>query len=194
MIKLSLSLCIIVFETKGNEAVPSQNGLNFADNNFKWISWSEEFEFGSKFHWHPGVQLKSILGSGADLALGMITRNWKKKIIPDSKVREAYMGLTRGRQHPGGPHVGPLNLVIRDVLLYTQNLLCPLTRTAYMHPWTLSAFVQVCLVACSASSHYLNTNADLLSIEPSGTNFSEVLIKIQTFSFMKMHWKMSSAK
>ena len=46
------------------------------------------------------------------------------------------------------------------------------------------------LVAFSAPSHYLN----LLSIVPLGTNFSETSIKIQNFSFMKMHLKISSAK
>ena len=38
------------------------------------------------------------------------------------------------------------------------------------------------------------TNAAILLIGPLGTNFSEILIGIQTFSFMKMHLKMSSAK
>ena len=39
------------------------------------------------------------------------------------------------------------------------------------------------------------TNAGILLIGPfSGTNFSEILIGIQTFSFKKMHLKMSSAK
>ena len=38
------------------------------------------------------------------------------------------------------------------------------------------------------------TNAGLLLIGPLGTNFSEILIKIQNFSFMKMHLKISSAK
>ena len=37
-------------------------------------------------------------------------------------------------------------------------------------------------------------NADLLTIRPLETNFSEILIKIQRFSFKKMHLKMSSAK
>ena len=36
--------------------------------------------------------------------------------IPGNKVHEAYMGPTWGRQDPGGPHVGPMNLAIRDVL------------------------------------------------------------------------------
>ena len=38
------------------------------------------------------------------------------------------------------------------------------------------------------------TNAGILLIGPWGTNFSETLIGIQTFSFKKMHLKMSSAK
>ena len=38
------------------------------------------------------------------------------------------------------------------------------------------------------------TNAGLLLIGPLGTNFSELLIEIPTFSFKKMHLKMSSAK
>ena len=31
---------------------------------------------------------------------------------PDSKVHGANMGPIWGRQDPGGPHVGPMNLVI----------------------------------------------------------------------------------
>ena len=38
------------------------------------------------------------------------------------------------------------------------------------------------------------TNAGILLIGPWGTNFSEILIGIQTFSFKKMQLKMSSAK
>ena len=38
------------------------------------------------------------------------------------------------------------------------------------------------------------TNAGILLIGPLGTNFSEILIATETFSFKKMHWKMSSAK
>ena len=38
------------------------------------------------------------------------------------------------------------------------------------------------------------TNAGLLLIGPLGTNFSEILIEILTFSFNKLHLKVSSAK
>ena len=40
----------------------------------------------------------------------------------------------------------------------------------------------------------IRTNAGILSIGPLGTNFSEILLEIYTFSFTKMHWKMSSGK
>ena len=35
---------------------------------------------------------------------------------PDSKIHGAYMRPTWGRQDPGGPLVGPMNLAIREVL------------------------------------------------------------------------------
>ena len=38
------------------------------------------------------------------------------------------------------------------------------------------------------------TNAGILLIGPLGANFSEILIEIQTFSFIKMRLKVSSAK
>ena len=34
-------------------------------------------------------------------------------IPTDSKYHGAYMGPTLGRQDPGGPHFGPMNLAIR---------------------------------------------------------------------------------
>ena len=41
---------------------------------------------------------------------------------------------------------------------------------------------------------FIWTNAGILLIRPLGTNFSEILIGIQIFSFKKMYLKMSSAK
>ena len=38
------------------------------------------------------------------------------------------------------------------------------------------------------------TNAGILLIRPLGTNFSEIVFRNQTFSFKKMHLKLSSAK
>ena len=47
------------------------------------------------------------------------------------------------------------------------------------------------LLAYSVPSHYLN---QCWSIGPLGTNSYEILIKIQNFSFTKMHLKISSVK
>ena len=33
-------------------------------------------------------------------------------MYPDNKVQGANMGPTWGRQDPGGPHVGPMNIAI----------------------------------------------------------------------------------
>ena len=43
-------------------------------------------------------------------------------IGPDSKVQEANMGAIWGRQVPGGPHVCPMNLVIRGDLFQSTAL------------------------------------------------------------------------
>ena len=47
------------------------------------------------------------------------------------------------------------------------------------------------LVACPAPSRYL---AGIFLIRPLGTNFSEIVIELYTFSFKKMHLKMLSGK
>ena len=36
-------------------------------------------------------------------------------LIPDSKIHSAHMGPIWGRQEPGGPHVGPMNVAIWDL-------------------------------------------------------------------------------
>ena len=40
-----------------------------------------------------------------------------KNVSPDSKVHRGNMGPTWGRQDPGGPHVGPMNLAILVIML-----------------------------------------------------------------------------
>ena len=47
-----------------------------------------------------------------------VNSNTESTYIPDSKVRGSNMGPTWGRQDPREPHVGTMNLVIRDVLDY----------------------------------------------------------------------------
>ena len=39
-----------------------------------------------------------------------------KEAIPDNKVHGVNMEPIWGRQDPGGPHVGPMNFAIWDIL------------------------------------------------------------------------------
>ena len=55
------------------------------------------------------------------------------KTFPDSKVHGANMGPTWGRQDPGGPHVGPMNLVIW-VMLCACSLTLPLPSSQLLRP------------------------------------------------------------
>ena len=48
------------------------------------------------------------------------------------------------------------------------------------------------LVAYSAPSHYLNHCGNIVNCNP--RNFNEILVEIHTFSFTKIHLKMSSGK
>ena len=51
--------------------------------------------------------------------------------IPDNKVHGANMGPTWGRQDPGGTHVGPMNLAIRDVTSALHCVSYGITFLAY---------------------------------------------------------------
>ena len=42
---------------------------------------------------------------------------------PDSKARGANMGPIWGRQDPGGPHVGPMNLAIWETISVFPRML-----------------------------------------------------------------------
>ena len=54
-------------------------------------------------------QSSSFMAPMAALVQEVSTRNY---VFPNCKVYGANMGPTWGRQDPGGPHVGPINLAI----------------------------------------------------------------------------------
>ena len=54
--------------------------------------------------------------------------------VPDSKVYGANMGPTWGRQDPGGPHVGPMNLAIWGVILSMRFKRMVLSVTWHLCP------------------------------------------------------------
>ena len=85
------------------------------------------------------------------------------------------MGPTWGRQDPGGPHVGPMNLAIWDG-----------HETALTH-WGRVTHIRVSKLTIIGSDNGLLperhqaiiwTNDGILLIGTMGTNFSEILIGI----------------
>ena len=54
-------------------------------------------------------QLQVTFGKTATLCMGVAT---DFSSHPDSKAHGANMGPIWGRQDPGGPHVGPMNIAI----------------------------------------------------------------------------------
>ena len=64
-----------------------------------------------------------VIGYDVTCVAPQIVRNIIR--TPDNKVHEAYMGPTWGRQDPGGPKVGPMNLALRDCCWGVLTTLIP---------------------------------------------------------------------
>ena len=69
----------------------------------------------------------------------------------------------------------------------------PLSAT-YMCQWIGSALVQIMACRLFSAKPLSKPMLGYCQFGPLGTNFSEILIKILNFSFMKMHLKIWSAK
>ena len=68
------------------------------------------------------------------------------------------------------------------------------SSAAYMRQWIGSTLIQIMAYRLFDAKPSSKPMIVFLSIWPLGTNFSEILNKIQDFSFTKMHPKISSAK
>ena len=65
---------------------------------------------------------------------------------------------------------------------------------AYMRQWTGSALVQIMACRLFGNNSLSKPMLGCCQLEPLGTNFNEIWIKIHNVSFRKMHLKMKSAK
>ena len=141
-----------------------QNGRNFADDIFKCIFFNENCFILIE------ISLKFV-AKGPINNISALVRRWAIIWINDGLAYWwcIYVSLgLNGLTHWGrATHIciGKLTTIVWD------NGLSPGRRQAII--WNI---------------------AEILLIGPLGTNFSEILIRIQTFSFKKMHLKMSSAK
>ena len=71
-----------------------------------------------KFHriWIMG---EKVSAKWTPVILSSVT--WSDSNTPDSKVHGANTGPIWGRQDPGGPHVGPMNLAIWDLYIIERR-------------------------------------------------------------------------
>ena len=94
-------------------------------------------------------------------ALAATCRSWYWVLTyPDSKFHEANMGPIWGRQEPGGPHVGPMNLVIWVVIpeycCFSTRRLNSLWTSDIWRYRTGSTLAQVMACCLATLSHYMN--------------------------------------
>ena len=99
-------------------------------------------------------------------------------------------------------HVCHVCYMVRCCTIWDEDVVCKLTSVTLTH-WGRVTHICVGNLATIGSDNGLSpgrrqaiirTNAGILLIGPEGTNFSEILIGIQTFSLKKIHLKMSSGK
>ena len=86
--------------------------------------------------------------------------------------------------------------LIKPLLLHLHRSFfnSSLPSAAYMRQWIGSALVQIMLVACSAPSHYLNHWWVIVNWTLRNKLQWSFNIKIQIYSFTRMHLKTSSVK
>ena len=85
-------------------------------------------------------------------------------------------------------HIG--NSLVFKMLVY----MCQLTHWGWVTHIYLTIIVSDNGLSPGRRQDIIWTNAGILVIRPSGTNFGEILIEIDVFSYKKMHLKVSSAK
>ena len=87
-----------------------------------------------------------------------------------------------------------MRLCLRQGLMIWEVFNSSPPSAAYMRQSIWSALVQIMAFRLFGTKPLFWTNVGLVSTGPLGTNLSEFVIKIQNFSFMKMHLKISPAK
>ena len=99
-----------------------------------------------------------------------------------------------------------IDICYRNVPVFHMPAICPSKRYVVSFNsthWDRVTHICVSKIIIIASDNGLSpgrrqaiiwTNAGRLLIDPLGTNFSDILIEIHTFSFKKIHLKMSSGK
>ena len=110
-----------------------------------------------------------------------------------------YINILRNRYHSTETYrqTGPIKAPQADYIMTTNNTHWTLThwgRATHICVGKLTPIGYDNGLSPGRRQAIIWTIAGILLIGPLETNFSEILIEIQTFSFKKMHFKMASAK
>ena len=117
-----------------------------------------------------------------------------------SRQRSALLALFVGNTLVNGDstHKGPVmqkSLPFYDVIMFFKaSLLTHWGQVTHICVSKLAMIGPDSGLSPGRHQAIISTKAGILLIEPLGTNFSDILIGIQIFSFKKMRLKMSSAK
>ena len=77
----------------------------------------------------------------------IISRTNDPRGSPDRKVHGANMRPIWGRQDPGGPHVGPMNFSIWEIIKIRSEILSPVFIFLSLQPDTYSMFLYDALIS-----------------------------------------------
>ena len=91
-------------------------------------------------------------------------------------------------------YVARLGVIVETNILVPSNQLTHWGRVTHICVGNLTIIGPDNGLSSGRRQAIIWTNAGILLIGPWGTNFNEILIGIHTFSFKKIHLKMSSAK
>ena len=114
----------------------------------------------------------------------------------DQRLHVIAIDFSQGNmeEQPGGYGWEPSNGIHVVVMLMCMALNSSPPSAAYMCQWSGLALVQIMACHLFGTKPLSKPMLGYCQLDPLGTNFSEVLIKAQNFSFMKMHLNVSSAK
>ena len=200
---LCLSSCLLV-----NTLRPRQNGRHFADDIFKCIFLNENAWISLKISlkFVPKVRINNIPA----LVQIMAWRRPGDKPLSEPMMDNllTHISVTRP-QWVKQWHLRPIINIfvfmnVHDHCSHLQHALNWQNMFSMLNSlrssdtiWrcrTGSTLVQVINMSPVRHQAVIWTNVDLLLIGPLGTNFSDIMNKIQTFSQNKMHMKMLSPK
>ena len=140
--------------------------------------------------WHQSITLRTT----ADLLTGPSRSNFIEISIKIHYIVIMKMHLKYFLQVSMCYCISPWMQFCNDLTIHSKSISFNSLRPsdAYMHQWTWPSLIQIMACRLAGASHYLNQCWDI--VDSTLRNKLVILIEIHTFSFKKMHLKLSCGK